>query len=222
MKKMTIALALSITTLVTSSSQAFLGGGGFSGPMPVYNVDKTVDAAALATKINTAQQLEAMLKNFSTMDSSTAAANRQLINDTINQLIALQTEMNLDMSQAAYDGKYVDVSYMTTEEQAAYIEGLQRDQSVTLQNAMETQGLVTSQNSSISASMNRLLNESQSSEGALAAAQVAHELAALQLTQMMQMQEMIARSNRLEAERIAIEKEKEKVAYDTSRRVLGL
>lgn len=90
-----IALTLPITSV-----QAGMFGGGISGPMPVYNVDKTVDAATLATQINTAQQLanqyqqlQHELANLAAMDPAAAAANAQYIQQTLQDLQYLQQQM---------------------------------------------------------------------------------------------------------------------------------
>jgi P-type conjugative transfer protein TrbJ len=211
MKKLSITLLVIILASCQPVS-ADLFGGGISGPLPVYSVNPGVDAATLATQINTFQQLDAALKNLASMDSATAYENQALIADTITQLINLQNSMNLQMSQAAYEGKYMDVSQMTVEEQIQYIQGLQAAQGATLQSAMEAQGMIVQRNAGMSYAIQQLLASSQSAEGAKAAAQIGHQLAALQLTQLMQTQEMIARGQRAELERQAYEREKEKAA----------
>ncbi len=221
MKKLVIAVMVLTLTLTGQPVNAFFGGGGISGPLPVYNTNAAVDAATLATQINTLQQLDAMLKNLASMDGAAAAANQSLIAETIGDLITMQNGLNLYMSQAAYDGKYMDVSQMSVEDQIAYIEGLQQAQGATLQSAMEAQGVIVARNATMSNAIQQLLQSSQGAEGAKAAAQVAHQLAALQITQLMQTQEMIARGQRAELERQAYEREKEETAKNMNDRVLS-
>lgn len=216
MKKIISALLL-VLFLVPMGRTEALFGGGISGPMPVFNIDKTVDAATLATQINTLNQLEASLKNLSTMDASAAASNSEYIYDAINNLISLQDSMNLGMNQAAYDQKYMDVTNMTPTEQADYLATLLYNQNRTLQSAMEVQGLVTNANATNAQAIQRLLSASKSSQGALAAAQVGHQLAALQISQLVQMQDMIARSERAKAERMAYEREQEEMEHNAAK-----
>lgn len=192
---------LSLST--TSISHAGLFGGGLSGPMPVYNIDKTVDAATLATQINTAQQLAADLANLKNMDSATAAANMQQIQSSLQQLITLQNQMSgmimdYENFQYAWDEQYGDFSDYNNMTSADYAENARRlresmDQS--LHNAMLSQGFVA-QNANSAAALQQLLRASQTAEGALAAAQVGNQIAALQAQQMIQFQQMVAQSNR--------------------------
>ncbi|SFL43922.1 hypothetical protein [Pelosinus propionicus] len=210
----TVLLMIGII-LWSNISYAGLFGGGFSGPMPVYNIDKTVDAAAIATQVNTLKQLESAL---AVMDSSTAAANMQQIQASLRQLVQMQNQMSglfmdYENFQTAWNSQYrdfADYNNMTAADYAANAQMLRDSMNQSIYNAMLSQGFVA-QNADTGAAIQQLLQASQTAEGALAAAQVGNQIAALQAHQMLQFQQMAARSNRAQNEWMEYQVRKEQM-----------
>ena len=191
---------------IATPAQAFFGGG-ISGPLPVYNVNSTVDAATLATQINTLQQLQAALQNLASMDEATAAANLQQIQLAMQQLNEIQnslrgTTYDFQNFQQQWDSQYQDFGSYAGQNAAQYGEQarqlmLQTDAAV--YNAARAQGLVNAQLPGEYQNLQYLLNASQSAQGALSAAQAGNQIAALQIQQMMRLQQIVAASNEAQA-----------------------
>lgn len=216
MKKFIPVLLACLLFIPTLPAQALFGGGGFSGPMPVYNVDKTVDIATITTQINTLKQLEATLKNLDTMDPATAEATIASVQASLEQMTEMQNNMDgliMDYAnfQAAWDSQYHDFSDyggMSGEEYAQNAQNLLSSLNQSVYNAMQAQGLVA-QNYDTASALQTLMQASQSAEGALSAAQVANQIAALQVQQLMQFQQIVAQSNRAQSEWLAMQTHKE-------------
>lgn len=193
---------------IPSAAHAFFGGG-ISGPLPVYNTNASVDAATLATQINTAQQLtnqyqqlQNELANLASMDPAAAAANIGGIQNALTSLMALQEQMSgfaMDYQtfQNQWDDTYKDFSDyngMSGNDYANHAAQMMQLTKNQTYDAMRAQGLV----SQIGANTNNLqglLNASQSAQGALAAAQAGNQIAAMQAQQMMALQQMVGQSN---------------------------
>lgn len=228
MKKTALAILICLAMAVPAPTYA-LFGGGISGPLPVYNMDKTVDAATIATKINTAEQLSAMLKNLQGMDSATAAANINQINANLQQLANLQNELSgmiMDYSnfQTSWDSQYHDFgdyAGMTGDDYAQNAQNLLSALNQSTYDAMRAQGLIVN-NQNTAAMLQQLMQASQSAEGAKAAAQAGNLIAAQQVQQLMQFQQMVAQSNRQQSEWIAYQAHKEAMAKELAARILGL
>lgn len=228
MKKIALASLICLALAVPAPTYA-LFGGGISGPLAVYNTDKTVDAATIATKINTAEQLSAMLKNLQGMDSATAAANIDQINANLQQLANLQNELSgmiMDYSnfQTSWDSQYHDFSDyagMTGDDYAQNAQNLLSALNQSTYDAMRAQGLIVN-NQNTAAMLQQLMQASQSAEGAKAAAQAGNLIAAQQVQQLMQFQQMVAQSNRQQSEWIAYQAHKEAMAKELAARILGL
>lgn len=224
-----IVLAALISSFSPAISHAGLLGGGMSGPMPVYNVDKTVDAATLATQVNTMKQLEAALANLATMDPATAAANAQYIQEMIQQLINMQNQMQglvMDYSnfQESWNQQYPEFSDykgMSAEEYAQSAQKLLDDFNTRSYYTMESQGII-SNNAGTAGMLKKLMEDSQSAEGALAAAQIGHQIAALQIQQMMQFQQMMAQSQREQSQWLAYQAHKEKMSREIEAQIWGV
>ena len=196
MKQVIMCIAVCLLISISHVAHAGIFGGGISGPMPVYNVDKSVDAATLATQINTAQQLQAALANLAKMDATTAAENQQLIYSNLQQLAQLQQQMqSLVMDYSEFQNSW---NNMYPEFQSDYANQANQIVSATDQavyEAMLMQGMGVAGISNSSANLQGLLNASQTAQGALAAAQAGNQIAAIQAQQFMQLQQMIAQSN---------------------------
>lgn len=219
MKKSMTALVFAGLVAIQAIPAHALFGGGISGPLPVYNTDKTVDAATIATQVNTAQQLQAELQNLASMDPATAAANMGRIQSDLQQLINLQNQMNglvMDYSnfQNAWDAQYQDFGAyngMSAGQYATNAQQLLSSLNQSLYNSMLAQGLVA-QTGADSVSLQNLLDASQNAQGALAAAQVANQMAAMQAQQLMKLQQIVATSNRAQSEWMAYQAHKEAMA----------
>lgn len=227
MKRLVSACTIGLVVLGTSLCGMpvhALFGGGLKGPLPVYSVDKTVDAATIATQINTLKQLDAALKNLQTMSPEVAAANVNLIQKYLQDLLTMQRNMegmvmNYSDFQKTWDSQYHDFSEysgMTGEEYAQNAENLLKALNQSVYNSMQAQGLVAQHYDTASA-LQGLIQASQSAEGALAAAQVANQIAALQLQQMMNFQQIVAQSNRAQSEWLAYQAHKEKMRQEATK-----
>lgn len=196
-----MAMFILVAPVGTKSVQAFFGGG-ISGPLPVYNLDKTVDAATIATQINTAHQLEAALSNLAKMDPATAAANMGQIQQTLAQLQVLQQEvtgMTMDYQNFQYqwDNTYQDFrayNGMSGTDYAYQAQQLNQATQQQIYDAMRAQGLISGIPGD-AANLQHLMNASQSSQGALAAAQAGNQISGLMAQQMMRLQQMMSQSN---------------------------
>lgn len=203
MKKVftSLVLATLVMNITPGTSHAFFGGG-ISGPLPVYNLDKTVDAATIATQLNTAQQLEAALSNLASMDPATAAANMGQIQQTLAQLQMLQQEvtgmtMDYQTFQQQWDATYQDFGAYNGMSGSDYANQAQKINQATQQqiyDAMRAQGLISGIPGD-AASLQQLLNASQSSQGALAAAQAGNQISGIMAQQIMRLQQMMSQSN---------------------------
>lgn len=216
MKKL---FAMVITTLflgVPAISHAALLDGGISGPLPVYNIDSSVDLATITTQLNTAQQLEAALKNLASMDSSTAAANMGQIQQTLAQLQALQqqvTGMSMDYQnfQQQWDANYG----MSGTDYAYQVQQLTQSTQRQIYDAMRAQGLI-SDIPSDAANLQQLMNASQSSQGALAAAQAGNQISGILAQQIMRMQQIMAQSNQAQLAYQEKKQQQEAMAHEAS------
>lgn len=226
MKKIVLFLFLSFLVVIPATeTQAFFGGGGLKGPLPVYNKNSSVDAATLAMRITTAKQLEADLANLQKMDPATAAANAHLIYDRLQRLFALQQEnqnmiADYENFQTVWDEQYgsdLDYQQMNAAEYAKQARILRESMDKSLRDAMQMQGYVV-HNSNSADALQQLLASSQSAEGALAAAQVGNQIAAIQAQQMMQFQVMAAQSNQMQAQWMRDQLEKEKMEQERTER----
>ena len=205
-----------------------LFGGGISGPLPVFNTNPTVDLATITTQINTLKQLEAALKNLSSMDASSAAANQALIQQNLQQLVQMQQQteglvMDYTNFQTAWDEQYQDFSAYSGMSGAEYADNAQRllqAMNQSIYNAMRSQGLV-SQTSADAATLQQLMQASQSAEGALAAAQAGNQIAAMQAQSLMKLQQTISQSNRAQSEWLAYQTHKEAMAKEASANFLN-
>lgn len=203
MKKVfaTLALATLVMSITPGTSHAFFGGG-ISGPLPVYNLDKTVDLATITTQLNTAKQLEAALSNLATMDPATAAANMGQIQQTLAQLQTLQQEvtgMTMDYQnfQQQWDAIYQDFGAYNGMSGTDYANQAQQINKATQQqiyDAMRAQGLISGIPGD-AANLQQLMNASQSSQGALAAAQAGNQISGIMAQQIMRLQQMMSQSN---------------------------
>lgn len=224
-----MVLAALITSFSPAITHAGLIGGGISGPMPVYNVDKTVDAATLATQVNTMKQLEAALANLATMDPATAAANAQYIQQMIQQLINMQNQMQglvMDYSnfQESWNQQYPafsDYKGMTAEEYAQNAQKLLDDFNTRSYYTMQSQGVIAN-NAGTAAMLDDLLRQSNNAQGALAAAQIGHQIAALQIQQMLQFQQMMAQSQREQSQWLDYQARKEKMSRELEAQIWGV
>lgn len=222
MKK--VVKAVTIAGLILSTpiqqGQAFFGGG-IDGPIPVYSVDTTVDLATIATQVNTLQQLEAALKNLSSMDVASAAANMGQIQQTLAQLQAVQQQatgltMDYQNFQQQWDQTYPDYASYTGMSGADYANQVQQLSEVTqkqIYDAMLAQGLVSQVNGD-ARNLQSLLSASQSAEGALAAAQAGNQIAAITSQQLMRLQQIVAQSNQAQLSYQEEQKRKERMAKE--------
>lgn len=189
--------------------------------MVVY--DPSVEAQAILNVANTAQQIQMQLQNLSSMDAATAAENKQAIYSNLKQLTDLQNSMsglvmNYSNFQNSFDAQYHDFSDykgMSGEQYSQNAQQLLVSLNQSLYNAMSAQGLVA-QNGNTSNQLQMLLDASQTADGALAAAQIGHQMAGLQSQQMMQLQQIMAQSNRAQSEWMALQTHKEAMAESLS------
>lgn len=204
MKKTITAMILAtlLTNVAPAISHADLFGGGLTGPLPVFNIDKSVDIATITTQINTLKQLEAALSNLALMDPATAAANMGQIQQTLGQLQTLQQEvtgMTMDYQnfQQQWDNTYQDFGAyngMSGNDYAYQAQQLNLATQRQIYDAMRAQGLIAGIPGDAT-NLQQLMIASQSSEGALAAAQAGNQISGLIAQQMMRLQQMMSQSN---------------------------
>lgn len=203
MKKTLLLLAICSFLVYSPTPAHALFGGGISGPLPVYNIDKTVDVATITTQVNTYEQLQAMLKNLASMDASTAAGNMTNIQAQLTDLITLQQQtqgMLVDYQnfQEQWNETYKDYSDangMTALDYANQVEALRQFTEQNMYDTMRSQGLISGMETDANY-LNRLLASSQSAEGTRAALQAANQIAGLQIQQLMRFQQMLSDQNR--------------------------
>jgi len=210
-----LVICLAVMMFITTSQPAYaLFGGGLKGPLPVYSVDKTVDAATIATQLNTAQQLAAALKNLAEMDSAAAAANAGAIQQTLAQLLTLQQQVQSFVNDYQNFQQNWDEIYNTGGIGADYAaqaaQVLQATDQATY-DAMRAQGWAVGTMPTTAENLNALIAASQTAEGALAAAQAGNQIAALQAQQLMILQQTIAANNQAQ---LAYQKEREQQNAD--------
>lgn len=167
------------------------------------------------------QQVQMQLQNLANMDQASAAANMAQIQQQLQQLVQLQQEvqgMTLDYqaTQEQWNQLYgTDYSNMNNTDFAEQAQKLSDQTNKSIYDAMRAQGLV-SQIGTDSANLQSLLQASQSAQGALAAAQVGSQIAALQAQQLMRLQQIMAQSNQAQAAYYAEQKQKEAMAKEST------
>lgn len=184
----------------------------FSGTLalPAHADLVVYDPSAVAQMIQnvaqTLQQIQLMQQNLQAMDPNAAAASAAQIQASLGSLINMQQQvqgmvMDYQRMQQQWDATYMDFgSYngMTATDYAQNMMNLLTQTNSQIYDAMRAQGLVSQIGADVG-NLQKLVTVSQNAQGALAAAQVANQIAALQTQQMMRLQQMMAESNQAQA-----------------------
>lgn len=190
-------------------AEAFLGGG-ITGPLPIFNVDKTVDAATLKQQLDVAEQLSNQIKqlenearNLDPLDSKSLVGLNAKITNTLQQLQQVNNEMqaigtDYASLQQQWDETYKDFGNfngMSGEDYATYNRSIINTTQQKIQRALASQSLASDANiqADITA-LKQLLANSQGAQGAVAATQAASQIAAMQVEQMLKMQRIMSDS----------------------------
>jgi P-type conjugative transfer protein TrbJ len=218
MKKMITSLSLALFLIVPLAPKA--------QAMMVY--DPSVEAQMILNVANTAQQIEMQLQNLIGMNGQAAAGNMAQIQKSLADLQALQqqaTGLTMDYRnfQKQYDSTYPDFSTyagMSASEYAAQAEQLTQATQKQIYDAMWAQGLISGVPGDAE-NLQNLLKASQSSQGALAAAQAGNQISGLITQQMMRLQQMIAQSNQAQLAYQDEQKHREAMAHEASKQLFS-
>ena len=167
----------------------------------------------ISQTVNTARQIENQLsslaneaKNLANMDSRTAWQTLSGIRSNLTQVMQMQANirgltMEYQKVEAAWDTLYRDFGSfngMSGKGYAAQAQSVLNQTNNATYDAMRAQGLV-SQLGNDARNLESLLNASNTSSGALSAAQAGNHIAALTAQQLMRLQQIVATSYRVES-----------------------
>lgn len=171
------------------------------------------------------QQIQYSLQNLASMDSATAAANSANIRQQIGQLQTLQQTFSGLMSdytslQGQWGETYKDFTGyngMTTPDFLTQMQRVLTMTNNTTQGAAYTQGQVQTSLAGSASTLDQLLVASQSSQGALSAAQAGNQIAAFNAQQMLILQNMIAEYNKAQLTYMQQQTEREKAQTEAAK-----
>jgi P-type conjugative transfer protein TrbJ len=167
----------------------------------------------ISQTVNTARQIENQLsslaneaKNLANMDSRTAWQTLSGIRSNLTQVMQMQANirgltMEYQKVEAAWDTLYRDFGSfngMSGTDYAAQAQKVLDQTNRATYDAMRAQGLV-SQLGNDARNLESLLNASNTSSGALSAAQAGNAIAAVNTQQLMRLQQIVATSYRVES-----------------------
>jgi len=191
-------------------AQAGLFDGGFSGPLPIYNVNSNVDLATITTQINTYKtlmnqltQLQNEAKNLAKLDPSSMATLNSEISSTLQQMKQVNQQLeavgtdysNLSSQWDATYKDFGDFNGMSATDYATYNKKIMEATQSKIKRALASQGLASDNNITADiTTLNQLLTNSQNAQGAVAATQAASQIAALQVQEMLKMQRIMSDS----------------------------
>ncbi len=155
---------------------------------------------------NQMTQIAYAAQNLIKMDGNLSAASLMNIQHSLTTLMNLSQNvvgiaLNYEQSQMAWDSTYPKFNKyngMSGTDYAKQSEIMRNQTSNAIYDAMTAQGLVA-QLGNDAANLNSLLAASSSADGVLTAIQVGNQIAALQVQQLMRLQQIIATSYRAEA-----------------------
>jgi len=189
----------------------------------------------ISQTVNTARQVENQLsslaneaKNLANMDSRTAWQTLSGIRSNLTQVMQMQANirgltMEYQKVEAAWDTLYRDFGSfngMSGTDYAAQAQKVLDQTNRATYDAMRAQGLV-SQLGNDARNLESLLNASNTSSGALSAAQAGNHIAALTAQQLMRLQQIVATSYRVESSYHAQQANKEAISRASSKRFFG-
>lgn len=184
------------------------------------------------TAINTAKMIENQIKglsyqaqNLQNMSQAAASRNLYALQDKLSQIVSMQNrirgmQMQYQDFQTAWDRQYKDFGAfngMSGKDYAAQSQKVLEQTNNATYDAMVAQGLV-SQLGDDSANLQSLLAASNTSEGALAAAQAGNAIAALNTQQLIRLQEITAASYRAQSSYIAQQSQREAMSTADDKR----
>lgn len=181
-------------------------------------------AKEIETALNTAKQVEAEIKNLTKFGGSLQFSQ---IQNSLQQLKALKNQTdslvnNWQDISSKWDTIHKDYANMTGLSASNYVKlykQQQEDKEKTTKQAMQTQGLV-SQIDTDSQSLYNLLNANEGAVGALQAAQIGNQLAALQISNLMRLEQMISASNTAQMQYLVDQKEQAEAANAMSKKFI--
>lgn len=189
----------------------------------------------ISQTVNTARQIENQLsslaneaKNLANMDSRTAWQTLSGIRSNLTQVMQMQANirgmtMEYQKVEAAWDTLYRDFGSfngMSGKDYAAQAQKVLDQTNRATYDAMRAQGLVA-QLGNDAKNLEYLLNASNTSSGALSAAQAGNHIAALTAQQLMRLQQIVATSYRVESSYHAQQTNKEAISRASSNKFFG-
>jgi len=224
------ACATALVALLALTAPAQAGG------IPVYDASNFAQNLLTAVRAlqqinnqirslqNEARMLETMRRNLQPMSYSTQdqlAAKLQQINSLMSQAQGLTYQVQTTESQFArlYPREYA--ATMTGDQYAAAARQRWAASMDSLQHTVRVQSQIVGTVQADSATLSRLIEESQSAVGALQAQQAGNQLTALSAKQQMQTQELLASQARAQAMEQAREASEEEAARTAFKRFLG-
>jgi len=189
----------------------------------------------ISQTVNTARQIENQLsslaneaKNLANMDSRTAWQTLSGIRSNLTQVMQMQANirgltMEYQKVEAAWDTLYKDFGSfngMSGKDYAAQAQKVLDQTNRATYDAMRAQGLVA-QLGNDAKNLEYLLNASNTSSGALSAAQAGNHIAALTAQQLMRLQQIVATSYRVESSYHAQQANKEAISRASSNKFFG-
>ncbi|VBB08469.1 Hypothetical protein LUCI_3741 [Lucifera butyrica] len=158
--------------------------------------------------LNNLQSLQAQLQNLSSLDQSSMTSQINSVQNSLQTLQQLrQSEKGLTLdwtnAQQAWDSEYTDFKNLNggisaTDYTTAY-KKLSTNTDNALYDAMKSQGLLVQLDDDQQNLVN-LMKSSTSAKGALQAAQIGHQLTALEIQNMLRLQQILTMSNRAQTQ----------------------
>lgn len=179
----------------------------------------------------TSNQLESLAneaRHLASMDAASAASTLSNLRSSLTRLMQLQSNirgltMEYQSVEKAFDslyGKFADFNGMSGADYAAQAQKVLDQTNNATYDAMRAQGLV-SELGNDAQNLETLLNASNTSGGALSAAQAGNAIAALNTKQLLRLQQIAASSYRAESSYLAQQANKEAMSKADSDRFYG-
>lgn len=196
-------------------------------PMSVAQADMPViDTSNLTQQIQAVayqyQMVQTQLQNLASMNPASAAANASQIQQQLQQLQSLQSQLsgllgNYTSLQQQWSSTYQDFNFNGTSmaDYLARLNAMIQMSNNTIKDAAGVQSTVQSGIGSSASTIQDLINASQSSQGALSAAQAGNQIAAFNSQQLLQMQQLMTQMNQAQLSYMQ-QQQKEKEDYQNA------
>jgi len=198
-----IKMILIALIIFAAPAHGFLGVGDITFDPSTWAAAMSTYYQQLTAVKNQLQQLQNEAANLASMDAGTQQSTISAIQSKLQQLSAINNgvrglTMDYARVERQFDQVYPDFSKyngMSGEDYAALAEQQQSQTHNAMADAMKAQGLVANGKTDQD-NLTALMQASQNSQGALAAAQAGNQIAGMQVQQLLQLQQIMATSAR--------------------------